>query len=271
MLRRLFFPMLRRFLLRKHGLLAGGLVCWAILIVSCTVVSRPTFVTPQIPGATFVGSQACARCHTDITRGFHDATHARVIAPGEEGGSKNVSCEACHGPASLHIKAGTRSTIVNPRNAPETCLQCHTHTRAEFSLPHTHPVLAGKISCISCHNPHEGEAHAAGAGARSLVTASNATCAKCHPAQAGPHVFPHEVMRDGCVACHSPHGSVNDKMLKSRGNSLCYQCHFQAQGSNTAIIHGGVDHSANVIRGTCWTAGCHNAVHGSNVNSSLRY
>ena len=78
-------------------------------------------------------------------------------------------------------------------------------------------------------------------------------------------------MRDGCVSCHSPHGSVNDKMLKARNTSLCYQCHFQNQPSGTSIIHGGVDHSNSVIRGTCWSAGCHEAVHGSNVNSSLRY
>jgi hypothetical protein len=26
-----------------------------------------------------------------------------------------------------------------------------------------------------------------------------------------------------------------------------------------------------VQQGTCWTAGCHEAVHGSRVNSSLRY
>ena len=78
-------------------------------------------------------------------------------------------------------------------------------------------------------------------------------------------------MREGCTVCHSPHGSVNDKMLKSRGTSLCYQCHFQPQASNVSIMHGGVDHSNNVIRGTCWTAGCHEAIHGSHVNSSLRY
>jgi predicted CXXCH cytochrome family protein len=84
-------------------------------------------------------------------------------------------------------------------------------------------------------------------------------------------VFEHEVMREGCTTCHSPHGSVNDKMLKARNTSLCYQCHFQPQNSSVSIMHGGVDHSINVVRGTCWTAGCHEAIHGSNVNSNLRY
>ncbi len=248
-----------------------ALTLWCGLLVSCVVANRTIFAPPTIPGATMVGSQACSKCHTDITRGFHDATHARLVAPNADGTAKNVSCESCHGPGSQHVKAGTRATIVNPKRSPETCLQCHTNTRMEFSLPNTHPVLAGKIACSACHNPHEGEAHVVDAGARSLVTATNATCAKCHPAQTGPFVFQHEAMREGCASCHAPHGSVNDKMLKARSTSLCYQCHFQNQASGVAIMHGGVDHSANVVRGTCWTAGCHEAVHGSNLNSSLRY
>ena len=250
--------------------LVASLAIWAALTVSCTLTDRTILVPPFIAGATIVGSGACAKCHSNITSGFHDATHARLMLKDDAGAVKNVSCESCHGPGSLHIKAGTRATILNPKISPETCLQCHTNARAEFSLPHTHPVLAGKIACTSCHEPHTGEALAQG-GARSLVTASTAVCAKCHPAQTGHFIFPHEVMREGCVSCHSPHGSVNDKMLKSRGNSLCYQCHFQTQNSGTQIMHGGVDHSNNVIRGTCWTAGCHEAIHGSNVNSSLRY
>ena len=46
---------------------------------------------------------------------------------------------------------------------------------------------------------------------------------------------------------------------------------YVVQASGVQIMHGGVDHSQNVIRGTCWTAGCHEAIHGSNVNSNLRY
>jgi predicted CXXCH cytochrome family protein len=256
----------------KFALLIGLVCAWGLLLVSCMVVGNRTLIAvPQIAGATLVGSERCAKCHSNITRGFHDATHAHLAQPGEDGKMRNISCESCHGPASLHVKAGTRDTIINPKLKPDTCLQCHINTRSEFSLPHTHQVLNGKISCVDCHNPHEGEALRSGSGARSLTESANATCAKCHPAQSGPFTFVHEAMREGCVSCHSPHGSVNDKMLKSRNVSLCYQCHFQNQTSGVAIMHGGVDHSNNVNRGTCWTAGCHEAVHGSHVNSSLRY
>jgi DmsE family decaheme c-type cytochrome len=171
------------------------------------------------------------------------------------------------------VKAASRTTILNPKLKPEVCLECHINARAEFALPHTHPVLAGKIGCTDCHNPHEGDANRP-TGARSLATTVNATCAKCHSAQTTPFVFNHEALREGCVTCLSPLGSVNDKMLKSRGTSLCYQCHFQPQANNTQILHGGFNHFGgqnSITSGTCWTAGCHEAIHGSNVNSNLRY
>jgi predicted CXXCH cytochrome family protein len=255
----------------SNRILFGGIALWALLLVSCVVADRTIFAPPFIAGATVVGAESCAKCHGNITRGFHDATHAHLTAKDDKGQAKNVSCESCHGPASLHVKAGTRETIINPKMAPGTCIQCHINTRAEFSLPHTHPVLDGKIGCTHCHEPHKGDANPATGGTKTLAASVNATCAKCHPAQAGPFTFEHEVMREGCTMCHSPHGTVNDKMLKSRNVSLCYQCHFQPQANAGQILHGGVDHSPNVIRGTCWTSGCHEAVHGSHVNSNLRY
>jgi predicted CXXCH cytochrome family protein len=255
----------------RNVVLFGGITVWAGLLVSCVVVGDRTLMAPPfIAGATVVGSEACVKCHSNITSGFHDATHAQLVQKDAAGVSKSVSCESCHGPASLHVKAGTRETIINPKLAPDTCMQCHVNTRAEFNLPHTHPVMAGQVGCAQCHNPHEGDALAVG-GTKSLIATSNAICAKCHPAQSGPFTFEHEAVREGCVTCHSPHGSVNDKMLKARSNALCYQCHFQPQSSNTNIVHGGMDHTQNVNRGTCWTAGCHEAVHGSHVNSNLRF
>lgn len=255
----------------RTAFLFGGIAVWGALLVSCVMTERTLFLPVQIPGATIVGSEACVKCHGNIARGLHDATHAKLSLKTDGGEARNVSCESCHGPGSRHIKAGTRDTIINPKASPETCLQCHVNTRAEFSLPHAHPVRGGQVACSDCHDPHQGPAVAHNGGARSLAAASNATCANCHPAQSGPFTFEHEAVREGCVSCHAPHGSVNEKMLKARNVSLCYQCHFQSQASNTSIMHGGVDHSNNVIRGTCWTAGCHEAVHGSHVNSTLRF
>ncbi len=70
---------------------------------------------------------------------------------------------------------------------------------------------------------------------------------------------------------HCPHGSVNQKMLKARNANLCLQCHFQEQPSAGVIMIGGRDHASFLSRGTCWSCGCHEAVHGSHVSSSLRF
>jgi predicted CXXCH cytochrome family protein len=97
------------------------------------------------------------------------------------------------------------------------------------------------------------------------------TCAGCHTAQRGPFVFEHEAVREGCTTCHAVHGSVNQKMLVQRNHTLCLKCHFQQQTSGGLLVIGGKDHTSFVSRGTCWSAGCHEAVHGSQIGSSLRF
>jgi predicted CXXCH cytochrome family protein len=97
------------------------------------------------------------------------------------------------------------------------------------------------------------------------------TCTKCHIAQRGPFVFEHEAIREGCTTCHEPHGTINDKMLVQRNQNLCLRCHFQQQTGPGKVLIGGRDHTPLLSRGTCWSAGCHEAVHGSHIGSSLRF
>lgn len=254
-------------------LLYAGLPLWGLLFVSCVMVQRPMFSPPAfsagtMQGAQYVGSKECAQCHEEKVRTFGGATHAKLLASGEN--AKNVGCESCHGPGSKHVQSGGESgTIINPRQSPAMCFECHVDKRGEFALANSHPVLAGKVSCGDCHNPHAGEM-VIGGGARNLAT-MNDTCFQCHPAQRGPFVFEHEALRENCTTCHNPHGTVNAKMLKSRNASLCLQCHFQQQTVTGQIVIGGRDHAGSLLRGTCWSAGCHEAVHGSHVNSSLRF
>ena len=251
----------------KNTVIFGGIAAWGLLLVSCVSVNRTVVAPPKIAGAQYAGSKACEECHEATTTGFHDATHAKMMAPGDN--AKEIGCESCHGPGSLHVKSGGGTgSIVNPRTSPETCFQCHLDKRGEFSLPNTHPVLAGKMSCSDCHNLHTGDAVKEGG---TNLTGLNETCYKCHSAQVGPFVFEHEASREGCVTCHNPHGSVNSKMLKARNQNLCLQCHFQQQTAPGVILIGGRDHSSFIQGGTCWSGGCHEAVHGSHVNSSLRF
>lgn len=244
----------------------GGAAVWAVAVISCTTVSRTVVAPPEVSGATFVGSSECATCHEAIVAKFADATHAKLHLDSEN--AKEVGCESCHGPGSVHAEAGGGLfSIVNPGRNPETCFQCHLDKLGEFKLPNAHPVMSGDISCSDCHDPHEGNANKGGGAQIATVTD---TCLECHVAQRGPYAFEHEAAREGCTVCHNPHGSVNAKMLKARNATLCLQCHFQAAAPNQVLI-GGRDHASFLSRGTCWSGGCHEAVHGSHASSSLRF
>jgi predicted CXXCH cytochrome family protein len=263
-------------------LTAVGLVFGAI---SCRTVNRVTVMLPDVPGAKYIGSKECEQCHEQIYKDFQTADHSLLVMGGPN--TLNAGCESCHGPSSLHSDSGGEvkppysfaagrpiandyganlSTPV-PRSVDTVCYTCHAEVRGQFGLPSHHPVPEGHMSCTACHSPHKGFAHVGGSTA---LRAQDENCLQCHPAQRGPFVFEHEAMHEGCTTCHGAHGTVNAKLLTVRDANLCMKCHFQ-QVQGGQILIGGHDHSAALIQGTCWTAGCHEAVHGSRVNSSLRF
>jgi predicted CXXCH cytochrome family protein len=238
-------------------------------LLACQSVNRAVLRVPQIAGAEVVGTEDCMLCHEDLGINFAHTAHARLMVDDETG--LDMGCESCHGPGSLHSMEGEgRHLIHNPGRTSASCLQCHLEIQGQFALPNSHPVAEGKVACVDCHDPHGDEE--AELLAEGIVMAEKGSCVNCHPAQAGPFVFEHEASRDGCTVCHDPHGSMNAKMLKIRNANLCLQCHFVEQRSNALMI-GGIDHTGFgfIQQGTCWTAGCHEAVHGSHVNGSLRF
>lgn len=250
----------------KTTLMIGGAAAWGLLLISCMMVDRTAVVGPQIPGATYVGTKECTQCHEEQTGHFATATHAKLALADAKVG--NTGCEACHGPGSLHVKAGGgRGTIINPKKSPEACFQCHLDKRGQFALPNSHQVMNGKMSCADCHDPHEGPAIR---GTAATLEAENETCTKCHTAQKGPFIFKHNAMKEGCTACHNPHGTVNQKMLVARDANLCLRCHLEVSGPGL-LNAGGEDHRSRLNATTCWGVGCHEAIHGSNINKALRY
>jgi len=271
---------------RGRGMvLAGGTLGLVLAAISCQTVNRAVVVLPDVPGAKYIGSKECEQCHDKLYRDFATADHARLIAAGTN--ALNAGCESCHGPCSLHSESGGETKPpysftagrpqassygarlqVEPARAKETvCFQCHLDVRGQFSLPSHHPVPEGKLTCTACHSPHKGSIHVG--GGTSLMS-ENESCFRCHANKRGPYTFEHDALREGCITCHNVHGSVNAKLLTVRDANLCLKCHFQ-QVSNGQLLIGGSDHTIRVQQGTCWTAGCHTAVHGSRVSPSLRF
>ena len=270
---------------RRALVMSACLVVLILGAVACRTVNRAVVMLPEVPGAKYIGSKECEQCHEKIYKDFATADHARLVAAGTN--ALNAGCESCHGPSSLHAESGgetkppfsyaagrpqassfgTRNVLPTARSTETACFTCHPNVRGQFNLPSHHPVPEGNLTCSACHSPHKGSIHVGGGTA--MLSESEA-CLRCHTEQRGPFVFEHQAMREGCTICHTPHGSVNAKLLTQRDANLCMKCHFQ-QVSGGALLIGGADHTTRVQQGTCWSAGCHEAVHGSRTTSSLRF
>jgi predicted CXXCH cytochrome family protein len=258
---------------RLIGFAFSGPALAGLLFISCSTMERTVVLPPEIQGASFVGNRSCYECHTNYVRVFAASPHARVHAEGPDlaGGT---GCESCHGPGSKHVAVGggRGRFIVNPRKDPGACFNCHLETHAEFNLPQHHPVLEGKMNCVECHDPHGMDIMKP---ARGLAMARlNESCAQCHREQAAPHTFEHEAMREGCTICHQPHGAINAKLLVDRDNNLCLRCHAEVPGPGLnpqQVFIGHEDHTEKIRMGSCFSAGCHTAIHGSNIDRRLFY
>ena len=233
------------------------------------IIEQPAFHAQKLKGATYVGLSTCTTCHEKQAQHFKMALHARIEVAGVED-THGTACEMCHGPGSLHVEGGGDKTkILNLKKDNESCFNCHNDKKVEFKLKNHHPVLEGKMQCVDCHDPHAPDAKPWTAVSES---GTNDACFKCHEEKRGPFAFEHEALSSSCVMCHNPHGSIHSKMLVQNDKNLCLKCHAQ---SNYPTI-GGRSHASGstagfVGQGTCWSAGCHTGVHGSNFDVHLRY
>lgn len=243
------------------------LVLAAISASAETSTISKLFLNLQKDGAKYVGTETCILCHEDEHKEFMLSTHSRIsFESDDENLAEAQGCEMCHGPGSIHADAGEfkDNNIYNPRKNPALCFQCHLDKKAESRLPFRHPIAEGKMACADCHNSH-------GTDARPWSSTSlegiNGKCFECHKEQRGPFVFEHEAVSEGCTTCHKVHGSIHDKMLIARDNNLCLRCHTQMDFPDI----GDSNHSGRLTKGTCFSGGCHTAIHGSNFDDHLRY
>jgi cytochrome c554/c'-like protein len=91
-----------------------------------------------------VQTEGCVTCHVTgmkLAGGYPAADSAKTAAV------SNVTCEACHGPGSLHVAAAMadKKKFINKAVGANLCMQCHTSVMSpafkfdEFKL-RVHPV-----------------------------------------------------------------------------------------------------------------------------------
>jgi DmsE family decaheme c-type cytochrome len=192
----------------------------------------------------------CATCHQEKRAGkcgFHQNQHD-VDA---------VSCNDCHNP---HQEV-THKYILRSE-PPKLCYDCHRDIRAEFSRPFHHKVPEGGMICRDCHEQHSSFNITQ---AVDILGGRDALCLRCHADKEGPFVFEHITLRsDRCLACHVPHGSINNRMLvRSEVKSLCQECHGDRQGASADVPQGFHDLTSPRYQ-NCTS--CHVMIHGSNTN-----
>ncbi len=189
--------------------------------------------------------KTCLTCHANTHPNFLRSPHAKA----------GVSCLSCH---SVHKSVPDTKLLVAAQ--PKLCYQCHTDIKPAFDMPFHHKVNEGLIKCSDCHN-----VHGTFQNSNLKITADqNAICTKCHTETRGPFVYEHPpVKAEGCVACHTPHGSQNARLLNMPNiNTLCNQCHSLVGADN---VHGQGQGSSDSVPCTS----CHTYIHGSNINSAF--
>jgi len=187
----------------------------------------------------------CLGCHAGAHPNFERSPHAKA----------GVGCTSCH---SIH--AGDTEAQLLKASQPKLCFQCHSDVKPAFDMPFHHKVNEGLVKCSDCHDVHG----TFGNNNIKSTADQNAICTKCHMENRGPFVFEHPAVKaEGCLGCHTPHGSQNARLLNVPNiNQLCNQCHSPV---SAATVHGMNAGSAD--RPPCIT--CHTMIHGSNINPAF--
>jgi DmsE family decaheme c-type cytochrome len=218
---------------RKHVEVGGGRV---------GIVSPKRLSAPEV-------RPICLRCHEDQSQQLkfrHNEHDYDVLA-----------CNDCHSP---HQPKKQEFMLI--ASQPELCYRCHREIRKEFSKPFHHKVPEAAMQCRDCHEQH-GSFNTA--QTRETLGGIDSLCLKCHSDKQGPFVFEHAPVKlEGCLVCHVPHGSVNNRMLiRSEVRLLCLECHADRQGAQ-ADAPSGVHDLTSPRYQNCTS--CHVMIHGSNAS-----
>ena len=151
---------------------------------------------PPSPAFGARGQEACLACHKAGNRTF------LVGSPHQ---NRDVVCCKCH---TVHVAA---DAVLAKATQAEVCFACHKTQRAQTHHISTHPINVGQDGCSGLPQPAWFD------GPKLLVKDTvNETCYTCHAEKRGPFLWEHSPVVDDCTNCHTPHGSTNPPLLKTR-------------------------------------------------------
>ena len=190
-------------------------------------------------------TKACATCHLP---------HQQLDNYGYDvHTAQQINCAQCH-----RVHNTTASQLRDERTL--FCITCHTDTKASFMKRSNHPVGQGVMTCLSCHRFSR-------RSDQNYISGNDRLCQDCHPEQGGPFPYEHaaansgDVNNGGCIECHNPHGSDNDRLLKQPVNQICKACHSVPRHAQNGQ-HGSAFAKINCIV-------CHTGTHGSFADRRL--
>lgn len=180
------------------------------------------------------GEELCFDCHKDINDDVR-FKHRSL--------KKDKGCLNCHNP-----HASTKSKHLLQTEVPSLCNKCHNTDKLSFKRKHMNYPVANS-DCGSCHNPHgsnkrgmvfdvahtavfEGKCADCHQEPTSLKTKKQTTqlCSECHRDMVEKTLNKYRVHwplvdKVGCMNCHNPHATKEQKLLRGTLIDVCGKCH----------------------------------------------
>ncbi len=166
-----------------------GLKLCAVVVAVCTVLALAASIGLAQDDNSYIGIKKgkCKMCHAKQFKSWQKTKHAtvfdklsdaekkdvellktRTVGYGQPSGFKsvaetshlvNVGCEACHGPAAIHVavplskKEEKRTSILTPKEK-NTCADCHDEHEITEEMKKVQQETESKTTCLGCHDPH---------------------------------------------------------------------------------------------------------------------
>ena len=187
------------------------------------------------------GADTCLKCHDEDNEypvlPIFKTKHGEIND--DRSPMASLQCETCHGPGGAHQKKKKKNKPKAPIRAfgsnawtpieeqNQVCLSCHNDTQLNYWHGNAHE--SSSVGCADCHRVH--------ARRDPMLNAKSQVdkCAQCHQKQKvefsrrSSHPVRFAKMR--CSDCHNPHGTFNDKLIKTATkNQLCFLCHAEKRG-----------------------------------------